>query len=161
MKIQQSDRTVELLFYVRELSHGIELSRVKGFRVGKANAVDYLLGMLPGQPRLSLMPTLVRGDRYFTIRQGLRIAAVGRICYANTPEVVLEKGEAALISLYTRPEYRGRGFYPRLLMEQLQYLTSHGYIRACIWVDRANEASIRGIEKAGFTQLMNRTTASC
>lgn len=160
MNIQLTACNPNLLFYVRELSDEITVSDLAGFRIGKANVVDYLLSILPGQPLMSVRRKLLRGDDYFTIRKCLRIAAIGRICYASTPEVVLAKGEASLISLYTHPEYRGRGLYPRLLVEQLRYLASRGYSRAYIWVDRANDASIRGIVKAGFKPLAIEDAAS-
>ncbi|HET9952718.1 MAG TPA: GNAT family N-acetyltransferase [Candidatus Eisenbacteria bacterium] len=50
----------------------------------------------------------------------------------------------------THSEFRGRGLYPAALTSAMETLRPLGYRRAYIRVHRENQASIAGIEKAGF-----------
>jgi GNAT superfamily N-acetyltransferase len=126
---------------------------VAGIRIHRATPLDFLLALLPGNPRLSWRRQLGRGDRYFIARAGWRIVALGRICYAPTPEIRPEAGEASLISFYTAPAFRGRGLYVALIQAMVCYLHRQGFRAAYIWAERGNTASLRGIEKAGFTPI--------
>jgi GNAT superfamily N-acetyltransferase len=126
---------------------------VEGFSVRPATWLDFLLSHFGPVAPLSLSRAVGRGDKYFVARTRFRIAAIGRICYTDTDEVSLQHGEAALISFFTAPEYRGRGLYVLLIREMTRYLRSRGNAAVYIWADRRNDASIRGIEKAGFVPV--------
>ena len=138
-------------FYYFQLNREVETVNVEGIRIGKATFVDYILGSFrKSPPKISLSRVFRRGDDYFTARVGKRLVAIGRICYVNSKEITLVKGEASLMSFCTIPEYRRRGLYVSLIKEMLRYLKSKKFSRCYIWTDKKNKASLIGIEKAGF-----------
>lgn len=112
--------------------------------------LDCLLGTIGNGPTISLSRRFRRGDDYFIVKADGRIVSLGRICYKDTKEVVLGKGEASLISFYTAPEFRRRGLYVALINEMLKYLGVRGFKKCYIWADANNTASLVGIERAGF-----------
>lgn len=84
------------------------------------------------------------------------IAAYCWVATAPVPIAELEgwaepgPGEAYIFECATRPAHRGRGLYSALLRQVLAALGRAGLRRAWIGADRANVASQRGIERAGF-----------
>jgi ribosomal protein S18 acetylase RimI-like enzyme len=80
---------------------------------------------------------------------------------ALTPEPVgdlgfsfeVAPGEAYIYDCATRPDYRGRGYYPALLRAILADLHRSGYRRAWIATAPGNVPSQRGIVRAGFTKV--------
>jgi GNAT superfamily N-acetyltransferase len=64
----------------------------------------------------------------------------------------IPEGERYLWNFVTRPEYRGRGIYPRLLRAILE---SEAYDAERFWIAYApeNHASASGIAKAGFVPV--------
>lgn len=68
--------------------------------------------------------------------------------------IVTEKLVSVLISFYTLEPYRGRGLYPALLRSMGQFACASGSAPdLLIWCHRSNQASVRGIQKAGFVEL--------
>jgi GNAT superfamily N-acetyltransferase len=67
--------------------------------------------------------------------------------------ISLRDNELYLYDAFTRPEYRGKGFFPALLAAVLRFARSQGYTRALIFSLRDNRSSVRGIDKAGFYLL--------
>ncbi|MGD8282004.1 MAG: GNAT family N-acetyltransferase [Gemmatimonadota bacterium] len=60
--------------------------------------------------------------------------------------------DVAIMDCFTFPEHRGRGLYPYLLAEIASFYRDQGSVRAYITVRCHNEASVRGIESAGFVR---------
>jgi RimJ/RimL family protein N-acetyltransferase len=56
-----------------------------------------------------------------------------------------------IANCFTLPAHRGRRLYPRLLLCACAELARRGHARVAISCEPRNHASIRGIEKAGFT----------
>lgn len=150
MRIRPDHLSSNLEFYVQALPTGTNLSAARPQSARPARLLDFILSRAAGQPAMSLARVLRRGDRYFVVRDGWRIVALGRIGYRDMPEMDLAAGEAALISFHTNPEYRGRGLYGQLIAAMLHHLSATGYRAAYIWAEKDNAASLRGIRKAGF-----------
>ncbi|OGR15817.1 MAG: hypothetical protein A2X81_08250 [Desulfobacterales bacterium GWB2_56_26] len=67
--------------------------------------------------------------------------------------LALQEGEAEIKFCLTLPAWRGRGIYPRIIQMIVNYLNCKGMQRVFMCVHRDNLASIRGIEKAGFSRV--------
>lgn len=68
--------------------------------------------------------------------------------------VKLKSDEAHIATAYTSPEFRGNNIYPAVLQHILRYTTiEKGINRAYIASLPSNIASVRGIEKAGFSKV--------
>lgn len=59
---------------------------------------------------------------------------------------------------FTFPQHRGRGLYARLLISISDYLSAQGYRRVIITCAPDNFASVRGIQKAGFSRVSTLRT---
>ncbi len=71
---------------------------------------------------------------------------------SETPlHVELEPDEAYISSCHTHPEFRGNNIYPVVLQHILRHAAKENRKRCFISSNAANSASIRGIEKAGFS----------
>lgn len=66
--------------------------------------------------------------------------------------IKLEKGEACIYDSYTDEDFRGKGLYPSMLSCLRKFLKEKGFTKAYIYVESDNEASVKGIEKAGFVK---------
>ncbi len=62
----------------------------------------------------------------------------------------MTKNEIYIGSCCTLPEERGKGFYPYLLVKIQEDYPENDF---CMFVDEGNEASMRGVEKAGFSKV--------
>jgi ribosomal protein S18 acetylase RimI-like enzyme len=67
--------------------------------------------------------------------------------------LVVPPGDAYIYQSFTRPEMRGRGIYPAVLTTLSERLGSRGI--NCLWiaVEATNPASLRAIQKSGFTHV--------
>ncbi len=82
----------------------------------------------------------------------------GRVCHCSyiIPRIFkfpfMKKQDLEIGPCYTVAEFRGRGFYPQML---LHITSQEEYKNSDFWmiVEEKNEASIRGIEKAGFQKV--------
>lgn len=106
-------------------------------------------------------PGFARGDVLFAIlgeedallhHSFLQFAAPALRLLDEAPSVPLI-GRCA-----TAPRARGLGLYPRVLRHIMAELGSDGHARVAIYCDRDNDASIRGIRRAGFTQVARLRT---
>ena len=83
------------------------------------------------------------------------ITCYGFVVYESFYKRIL--GEANTVPMisncFTFPEYRGQGFYPRILQAVCLNLAAQGHGRVIITCATDNLASIRGIEKAGFNRI--------
>lgn len=141
-------------FYARRLDDSLDRLEAPGeVRIVRAGFTDYLMNAWRPGPHIPVGCCVKRGDDCFTARHRGRIVALGSICYADVPELVLSADEASLISFYTAPEYRGRGLYVALMQAMMRFLYESGYTYCYIWAKHHNRASLRGIERAGFQLL--------
>ncbi|HEX7077297.1 MAG TPA: GNAT family N-acetyltransferase [Candidatus Eisenbacteria bacterium] len=89
------------------------------------------------------------GRRVYSMRVSTDQASIRRLVACAT----VEAPAAFLYDCATTPDSRGMGIYPAALAAALRDLKARGARAAYIRVHRANAASIRGIEKAGFRLL--------
>jgi len=68
--------------------------------------------------------------------------------------VPLLDGDASILDCFTLPDMRGRNVYPRLLAKIASAYRDRGGLRAFVGVSPWNAASIKGLEKAGFTPAL-------
>jgi RimJ/RimL family protein N-acetyltransferase len=73
----------------------------------------------------------------------------------NSPNRIINLAPSQVEIKYclTLPAYRGQGIYPRVLKHITEYCREQYVTDIFMAVDRDNFASIRGIEKAGFTKV--------
>ncbi len=141
-------------YYCFNLESDIQSTIVSGYKIKKATLPDYIKSyFFQGALKTSLKNLLKRRDEHFLAISKGEITAAGVICYADTPEVLLDCQEVSLISFKTLPEHRRKGLYVALIQEMLIYLKKKGFTKVYIWADSNNSASLRGIEKAGFKFL--------
>lgn len=85
---------------------------------------------------------------------------LGHISWAYTAEEYkrdpyerfrLGVGEAEIVNCYTSDAYRGKGLYPYAVQRIATLLFSRGFERIFMNIEPGNEASRRGILKAGLT----------
>ena len=88
------------------------------------------------------------------------VASYGFVLFESFYKQVLrESADTPMIgNCFTDPAQRGRGYYPRLLRAACRRLADEGYQRVIITCAPDNQASVRGIEKAGFRRV--RTLSS-
>ncbi len=93
---------------------------------------------------------------FVAIRDGGRISATGTIRAWKTHQRRLKwmgNPGAILGPYWTRPEDRGKGLYPKLLLASVTISGQKGYRYAYVFAHVDNVASRRGIEKAGFQAM--------
>jgi GNAT superfamily N-acetyltransferase len=148
-------RNSNLRYYSFSLDRELEgvKADLDGIRIGKATPKDFFISRRSDVQDISLRRVLVRGDDYFVARAEKQIVSIGRICYADTEDLALDKAEASLISFYTVPDFRGRGLYGALINSMLKHLKKRHFSTCYIWASKDNKASLAGIEKAGFVPL--------
>lgn len=64
--------------------------------------------------------------------------------------LLVSPGEVYFYDAYTRPEWRGKRIYPRLICAAARYFRQRSFERAMIFATRRNARSIRGIARCGF-----------
>ncbi|HET6459784.1 MAG TPA: GNAT family N-acetyltransferase [Syntrophales bacterium] len=91
-------------------------------------------------------------DHFIYKKNGV-IGHISWIYYKNDPNRIIElrSDEGEVKYSLTLPEFRGKGIYPEALREVQRYLKEKGYKMLYICTREDNVASVRGIEKAGFT----------
>ena len=103
---------------------------------------------------LQYLQGLRRDDLLFVAldEQGA-VAAYAFVLFQTQYKRVLGIGrDVPLIgNCYTLPAHRGQRMYPQLLVVACSELARRGYSLAAISCEPQNRASIRGIERAGFT----------
>ena len=79
--------------------------------------------------------------------------AADKDCWVSEIEdrLILGAGEVYLYDAYTYSKFRGKHIYPFLIYNAAKYFKKLSYSKALISSTTANTASIRGIEKAGFS----------
>ncbi len=70
----------------------------------------------------------------------------------------LKEDEVLIEGAYTFEKYRGQGLYPSVTAEQLRICREKGFKRVVAHIEKDNVASIKGIEKVGFTPFEEVST---
>lgn len=65
----------------------------------------------------------------------------------------LDKNDAFIFDVYTHPDYRGKGLFPKLLDYQINELNKAGKRRALACIDIFNRASLHAFKKNGFIEI--------
>ena len=65
----------------------------------------------------------------------------------------LDKNDAFIFDVYTHPNYRGKGLFPKLLDYQINELNKAGKRRALACIDIFNRASLHAFKKNGFIEI--------
>jgi RimJ/RimL family protein N-acetyltransferase len=107
-----------------------------------------------GEPDGLVAPRLANGDEFLGWLVGDRVASFGWVTYQDRTvgpiRLAKASGRAFLYNFHTLEEYRGRRFYPALLLAMRHVLGREKVTEFVIDVDVRNTASARGIEKGGF-----------
>ena len=114
----------------------------------------------------SILSNAKAGRTLHTLVVGGRLACVGLSYLPDAPAQLTETGNlpftfkagsASLYSFYTMPEFRGQGFYQRLITNILKWHFATGVALAYITVLENNVASLRAIERVGFRRVQRNT----
>jgi RimJ/RimL family protein N-acetyltransferase len=99
----------------------------------------------------------LRGDAMMFVVTGDKgqVASFGFVLFDSFYKRILGESRATpmICNCFTYAQYRGQGLYPQLIQGACHSLAAQGFERAIITCDPDNAASIRGIEKAGFTKV--------
>lgn len=95
------------------------------------------------------------GEMFLAFNEG-RLAHISWLLYhpgigESYFNVKLKPDEAYISSVYTPPEFRGRNIYPVVLQHIMRYVAEKNKKRCFITTGPTHVASIKGIEKAGFS----------
>jgi hypothetical protein len=113
--------------------------------------------VLAGEPEGLTRARLNRGDECFGWTHEGKLVSLGWVTYSDRsvgPVKLLDKpGRAFLYNFHTLEPFRGQNLYPDLIARMRSVLCSHGIADFVIDVSVDNRSSVRGIEKAGFSQI--------
>ncbi len=92
---------------------------------------------------------------FFIAKNNDGVQHISWIYYKNNRNRLLTLGdkEAEIKFCLTMPVLRGKGVYPNVVKTIINYLAHGGYTTVFMCVHPDNQASVRGIEKAGFIYL--------
>src|ERR687885_80674 len=99
------------------------------------------------------------GRRPYVVETEGKIVSYGWVAFSAEPigdlglSFELAAGEVYIYDCATRPDYRGRGYYPALLRAMVADLSREGWRRAWIGTGPGNFVSQRGIARAGFQKV--------
>jgi hypothetical protein len=125
---------------------------------GTASAADQDLAKealrAAGEPNGLVAPRLAHGDEFFGWLIDGRVVSFGWVTYRDRTigpfQLAEVSGRVFLYNFHTLQGYRGRGFYPALLLAMRHVLGREKVAEFVIDVNVHNTASARGIEKGGF-----------
>lgn len=92
---------------------------------------------------------IVRGKAVSYCWMAQDSAYIGEI----SKKIILKNDEIYLFDGFTKPEYRGKGFFTKTLSFILCYGREKGYQRALIFALSSNKSSIAAIKKTGFDKF--------
>jgi GNAT superfamily N-acetyltransferase len=99
------------------------------------------------------------GRRPYIVETDGKIVSYGWVAFDAEPigdlgfSFQLKDDETYIYDCATRPDYRGRGYYPALLRAMAMDLRHEGYKRLWIGTAPGNIVSQRGIARAGFLKV--------
>jgi RimJ/RimL family protein N-acetyltransferase len=125
---------------------------IMGVRKGDALELEQLSSQFRPVPWEFQCHHYDRVKDFFIVYDNDGIQHISWIYYKGDPNRILSLGtqDAEIKYSLTLPPFRGRGLYPKALKAVVRYLAQQGLHRVFISVQEDNQASIRGIEKAGF-----------
>ena len=142
----------ERIVYVRSLMSPVDQvpARVEATFAFDPPLVDGGVGGLATEPPIidHFFRALVDGREAYRMRVSLDGASTARL----VPETDVPPRVVFFYDCFTHADSRGQGLYPASLTSAMRMLADLRYERAYIRVHRGNQASIAGIEKAGFTR---------
>ena len=156
----QRDGTV----FTRDLTAAPQMPAVSGATVRRATAADAAAlqeameasGVYP----VDVVETRLRaGRRPYVVETEGKIVSYGWVAFSAEPigdlglSFELAADEVYIYDCATRPDYRGRGYYPALLRAMVADLSREGWRRAWIGTGPGNFVSQRGIARAGFQKV--------
>lgn len=133
----------------------IELVRVGRDNLGSSATRGVEDGVLTAENH-AYREALTGDDQLFaTVDPQGQVISYGFVLFDSFYKRILGEARATPMigNCFTWPAWRGRSLYPRLLMATCRQLAAQGHRRVIITCAPDNHASIRGIEKAGFTQV--------
>src|SRR5437764_9629570 len=110
-------------------------------------------------PKDVVQTRLRDGRRSYVVETDGKIVSYGWVAFSAEPigdlglSFQLAPDEVYIYDCATRPDYRGRGYYPALLRTMAADLCREGWRRAWIGTGPGNVVSQRGIARAGFQKV--------
>jgi RimJ/RimL family protein N-acetyltransferase len=156
--------------FARDLTDAPEMPMLPGATVRPATAADaaalqeamHASGVYPDD----VVETRLRdGRRPYVVETDGKIVTYGWVAFSAEPigdlglSFELAPDEVYLYDCATRPDYRGRGYYPALLRAMAADLSGEGWRRAWIGTGPGNFVSQRGIARAGFQKVADVSAA--
>jgi GNAT superfamily N-acetyltransferase len=150
--------------FTRDLTAAPQVPVVRGAMVRRATAAD-AAALQEGMEASGIYPAdvvemrLRAGRRPYVVETDGKIVSYGWVAFSAEPigdlglSFELTAGEAYIYDCATRPDYRGRGYYPALLRTMVADLSREGWLRAWIGTGPGNFISQRGIARAGFQKV--------
>ncbi len=159
------------VFFYRPLHiykiEGVPKTKVKALclleiRRGKREDIDLIVGLgdylNKSDIRRYVQYHFDSGGKLFLALNEGKLAHVCWLFYSPGFEgqwahIHLKKDEAHIASAHTESEFRGQNIYPAVLQHILKYVAEKNIRRVYITSSPKNIASVRGIEKAGFSKI--------
>ena len=156
--------------FTRDLTDAPQMPVVPGATVRPATAADAAAlqeameasGVYPED----VVATRLRAGRWpYVVETDAKIVSYGWVAFSAEPigdlglSFELAVGEVYIYDCATRPDYRGRGYYPALLRAMAADLSAEGWRRAWIGTGPGNFVSQRGIARAGFQKVADVSAA--
>jgi GNAT superfamily N-acetyltransferase len=156
--------------FTRDLTDGPEMPVVPGATVRPATAADAAALQeameASGVYSKDVVETRLRaGRRPYVVETDGKIVTYGWVAFSAEPigdlglSFALAADEVYIYDCATRPDYRGRGYYPALLRTMAADLSREGWRRAWIGTGPGNFVSQRGIARAGFQKVADVSAA--
>ena len=150
--------------FTYDLGHVPAASALPGVAIGvaaadDASALQEAMQASGAYPDDVVEARLRDGRRPYIVETDSLIASYGWVAFEAEPvgdlgfSFELDQGEAYIYDCATRPDYRGRGYYPALLRAMAAALRAEGYKRLWIGTAPGNFVSQRGIARAGFLKV--------
>jgi GNAT superfamily N-acetyltransferase len=140
--------------FVPAYPEGCALVRIAGTVIAADHDLAENAMRAAGEPMGLVAPRLAHRDEFFGWLLDGRVVSFGWVTYQDRmvgPFQLAEvSGRAFLYNFQTLEGYRGRGFYPALLLAMRHVLGRENVAEFVIDVNARNVASARGIEKGGF-----------
>jgi ribosomal protein S18 acetylase RimI-like enzyme len=150
--------------FTRDLTDAAQVPMVPGVTLRPATAADAAALQeameASGIYSEDVVETRLRdGRRPYVVETDGKIVSYGWVAFSAEPigdlglSFELAAGEVYIYDCATRPDYRGRGYYPALLRAMVADLSREGWRRAWIGTGPGNFVSQRGIARAGFQKI--------
>jgi hypothetical protein len=143
-----------------KLDHETSLAPDPSLRISELPAADLpRIRALVYKPREELEARFERGERCFIASDGPRVVSYFWAQFGTKDfremrlSVELSRHQTWMYNGITARSARGRSLYPNIIRYMAKTLLAEGVTAAFIDVDPGNQASLRGVEKAGCTPV--------